>query len=220
MLENIGGCTKRAACSVMRRLTVPSNVLATSCVVEPRSTSHSESTLVVSKSRVLPSRELGTSNAWGMHGLCVLVSHRDWRAAGLAFSWRLKLKLSTLKHVERRLLREYLDLPGLSLTLAQAARLVCVDAPTCEVVLNDLVNAHCLTHNESGTYVQESRYGDLERWKGLVRNRLTAATQASPSPTKAVRSVRPQMVDGTSRTGARGHNHSVRTASTLECWRT
>jgi len=51
-----------------------------------------------------------------------------------------RLTLSTLKHVEQRLLREYLDLPSLSLTLAQAARLVWVDAPTCEVVLNDLVS--------------------------------------------------------------------------------
>jgi hypothetical protein len=107
----------------------------------------------------------------------------------------LKLKLSTLKHVERRLLREYLDLPGLSLTLAQAARLVCVDEQTCEVVLNDLMSAGCLVHSESGTYVREARYGDLGPWKGRVRNRLAALTQGSPSPTKAVRSVRPPMAD-------------------------
>ena len=83
-----------------------------------------------------------------------------------------KLKLLTLTHVERRLLREYLDLPGLSLSVAQAARLVSVDAPSCEVVLNDLVNAHCLAHSESGMYVRAVRAGDLERWKSLVRNRL------------------------------------------------
>lgn len=129
-----------------------------------------------------------------MRELCVLVSDRDWRARCLAMFVESKLKLSTLKHVERRLLREYLDLPGLSLTLAQAARLVWVEAPTCEVVLNDLVNAHCLAKSESGTYVREARYGDLERWKRLVRNRLAAVTQASPSPAKADRSVRPQMV--------------------------
>ena len=104
-----------------------------------------------------------------------------------------KLNLFTLKRVERRLLGEYLDLPGLSLSLAQAARLVSVDAPSCQLVLNDLVNAHCLAHSESGTYVRAARHGDLERWKSLVRNRL-AAVQASPLPTKAVRSVRPQMV--------------------------
>ena len=103
------------------------------------------------------------------------------------------MKLLTLKHVERRLLREYLDLPGLSLSLAQAARLMSVDAPNCQLVLNDLVNARCLAHSEFGTYVREPRY-DLERWKRLVRNRLAVVTQASPSPTKAVRSERPQMV--------------------------
>jgi hypothetical protein len=122
-----------------------------------------------------------------MRDFCVLASDQDWRAPCLAMFVESKLKLSTLKHVERRLLREYLDLPGLSLSLAQAARLVSVDAPTCEVVLYGLVNAHCLAHSESGTYVREARYGDLERWKSLVRNRLAAVTQASPSPTKAVR---------------------------------
>jgi hypothetical protein len=104
----------------------------------------------------------------------------------------------TLKRVERRLLREYLDLPGLSLSLAQAARLVSVDAPSCQLVLNDLVNAHCLTHSESGTYVRAARCRGLERWKSLVRNRL-AVTQASPLPTKAIRPVRPQMVVADSR---------------------
>ena len=97
-----------------------------------------------------------------------------------------------MKHVEQRLLREYLDLPGLSLTLAQAARLMSVDAPTCEVVLNDLVNDQCLAHSETGTYVREARDGDLDRWKGLVRTRLAAVTQASSSPP---RSIKPQMVD-------------------------
>ena len=105
-----------------------------------------------------------------------------------------KLNLFTLQRVERRLLREYRDLPGLSLSLAQAARLVSVDAPSCQLVLNDLVNAHCLAHSESGTYVRAARYGDLERWKSLVRNRLATVTQASPLPTNAVRSVRPQTV--------------------------
>lgn len=40
---------------------------------------------------------------------------------------RSGMVLLTLEHVERRLLGEYVDLPGLSLTLAQAARLVGVD---------------------------------------------------------------------------------------------
>jgi hypothetical protein len=82
------------------------------------------------------------------------------------------VELSTLEHVERRLLREYLDLPGLSLTLAQACRLLCLDAHTCEVLVNKLVNARCLAHGASGTYVRDTRYADLATWKRLVRRRL------------------------------------------------
>jgi Fic family protein len=80
--------------------------------------------------------------------------------------------LSTLEYVERRLLGEYLDLPGLSLTLAQAARLLGVDARTCEALLNKLVNARCLAHGASGTYVRDTRYADLATWKRVVRRRL------------------------------------------------
>ena len=106
-----------------------------------------------------------------------------------------KFNQLALAYVERRLVREYLDLPGLSLSLAQAARLVCVDERTCEVVLNDLMSAGCLVRSESETDARETRYGDLESWKDRVRNRLAALTQASPSPTKAVRSVRPRILD-------------------------
>src|SRR5688572_7312247 len=71
-------------------------------------------------------------------------------ALALAMRVESRLKLSASTYGERRLLREYLDLPGLSLTLAQAARLACVDAPSCQVVLDHLVSAHCLAHTESG----------------------------------------------------------------------
>ena len=88
----------------------------------------------------------------------------------------------TSKYVEGRLLREYLDLPGLRLTLAQVARLLGADAPTCQVVLDGLVTAHCLAHDASGRYVREIRYGDLETWKRFVRRRLASAALSS-SPT-------------------------------------
>jgi hypothetical protein len=91
----------------------------------------------------------------------------------------------TLKYVERRLLREYLDLPGLRLSLAQVVRLLGVDAPTCQVVLGGLVTAHCLAHDASGRYVREVRYDDLETWKRCVRRRLASAALSSPTPTKA-----------------------------------
>jgi hypothetical protein len=91
-----------------------------------------------------------------------------------------------LKLVERRLLREYLDLPGLRLSLAQAARLFGVDAPTCQVVLNKLVTARYLAHDASGRFVREVRYDDLENWKRYVRRRLASgALSPSTTPTKA-----------------------------------
>jgi hypothetical protein len=116
------------------------------------------------------------------------VNCSSWRSkatgvslASVAFM-ESKLESLSLKRAERRLLREYLDLPGLSLSLAQAARLVNVDAPTCEVVLNNLVKSHCLAHGEAETYVRGTCDGGLEAWKRLVRNRLAVVTQASPSP--------------------------------------
>ena len=99
-----------------------------------------------------------------------------------------KLDSLDLKRAERRLLREYLDLPGLNLNLAQTARLVNVDAPTCEVALNNLVKSHCLARGEAETHARGICNGGLEAWKTLVRNRLVVITQASSlSPTNTAR---------------------------------
>jgi hypothetical protein len=108
-----------------------------------------------------------------------------------------KVDLLTLKSVEQRFLREYLDLPGLSLSLAQAARLLRVDASTCQVVLNNLVDAQYLAYGESGMYVRGARDGDLELWKTLVKNRLAVLAQTpAPSPTKTrSEKRRPQTAD-------------------------
>jgi hypothetical protein len=98
------------------------------------------------------------------------------KATGVSFALLVcvesKLDSLDLKRAERRLLREYLDLPGLNLNLAQAARLVNVDAPTCEVALNNLVKSHCLARGEAETYARGICDGGLEAWKTLVRNRL------------------------------------------------
>ena len=88
--------------------------------------------------------------------------------------------------MERQLLGEYLDLPGLNLTLAQASRLLCVDARTCEVLLSRLVNARCLAYGMFGTYVRETRYADLEGWKRAVRRRLGPVAAPRDSGARAV----------------------------------
>jgi hypothetical protein len=94
--------------------------------------------------------------------------------------------LLTLKNTEQGLLREYLDLPGLSLSLAQTARLLRLDESTCQLVLNRLVDAQCLSHGESGMYMRGAPDGDLEEWKTLVKDRLRGLAQRPvPSPTRA-----------------------------------
>ena len=107
------------------------------------------------------------------------------------------MDLLTLKNVEQRLLREYLDLPGLSLSLAQTARLLRVDASTCQLVLNHLVDAQYLAYGESGMYMRGASDGDLELWKTLVKNRLAVLAQMpllSPTKTRSGRG-RPQTAD-------------------------
>jgi hypothetical protein len=49
---------------------------------------------------------------------------------------------------------EYLELPGLSLTVTQAQRLWDLDAPTCNKLLEELVRAHFLWKTESEHYVR------------------------------------------------------------------
>ena len=61
----------------------------------------------------------------------------------------------TLEVLARRLLREYLDMPGLSLSLAQSTRLLSADMPTCRRALESLIDAGCLTqeHRTNGRAV-------------------------------------------------------------------
>ena len=56
----------------------------------------------------------------------------------------------------RRAEGEYREMPGLSLTLAQAARLWGLDCDTCERVLTKLVECQILTRGLNGTYIRRS----------------------------------------------------------------
>ena len=49
---------------------------------------------------------------------------------------------------------EYLEMPGLRLTLAQAARFWCLDHPTCACLLDALVNARFLIVTSDGLYTR------------------------------------------------------------------
>jgi hypothetical protein len=54
----------------------------------------------------------------------------------------------------RRVRGEYLEMPGLRLTTAQAQRLWTVDGTTCESVLNALVEAKFLARTRDGAFVR------------------------------------------------------------------
>jgi hypothetical protein len=47
---------------------------------------------------------------------------------------------------------EYLEMPGLKLTIMQASRLWGLDLSTCQTLLGTLTNAHFLTRTRDGHY--------------------------------------------------------------------
>jgi hypothetical protein len=53
-----------------------------------------------------------------------------------------------------RVRSEYIELPGLSLTLTQAQRLWALDRVTCDRLLGELVRTHFLWKTESECYVR------------------------------------------------------------------
>jgi len=55
-----------------------------------------------------------------------------------------------------RVIDEYLEMPGLSLTPSQARRLFGIDASTCERLLEELVDRKFLRRTRDGSYVRPS----------------------------------------------------------------
>lgn len=60
-----------------------------------------------------------------------------------------------MSDVLQRVRGEYLEMPGLNLTSAQAQRLWGLDTCDCESVLRELVDAHFLRRAADGTFVRE-----------------------------------------------------------------
>ncbi len=58
----------------------------------------------------------------------------------------------------QRIRAEYLDLPGLSLTAAQAQRLWNVDSETCQIVLGLMVREAFLRRTPHAQYVRRDRF--------------------------------------------------------------
>ena len=65
--------------------------------------------------------------------------------------------MRTMPAIREAILRvegEYHEMPGLSLTLTQAARLWGIDRSTCELVLANLIERRVLKRAWNGTYVR------------------------------------------------------------------
>ena len=60
----------------------------------------------------------------------------------------------TIRRLTRRVEAEYLEMPGLSVTMPQAQRLLGIDPKTCAVVMRTLVSRGFLRRTPRGTYIK------------------------------------------------------------------
>ena len=63
-------------------------------------------------------------------------------------------QVATLRDLTRRVQAEYAEMPGLSVTLPQAQRLLGIDRDTCVVVIRTLVDRRFLRCTPQGRYVR------------------------------------------------------------------
>ena len=63
-------------------------------------------------------------------------------------------QVATVRDLTRRVQAEYAEMPGLSVTLPQAQRLLGIDRETCVVVIRTLVDRRFLRRTAQGTYIR------------------------------------------------------------------
>ena len=63
-------------------------------------------------------------------------------------------RIAGVGELTRRVQAEYTEMPGLSVTLAQAQRLLGIDRDTCVVVMRTLVEGRFLKRTAEGRYVR------------------------------------------------------------------
>jgi hypothetical protein len=63
-------------------------------------------------------------------------------------------KTARVRELAERVQAEYLEMPGLSVTLPQAQRLLGIDAQTCAVVMKTLLARGFLRQTKQGMYVR------------------------------------------------------------------
>ncbi len=60
----------------------------------------------------------------------------------------------TIRELARRVQAEYAEMPGLSITLVQAQRLLAVDKPTCAAIFKALIERGVLRRTAEGRYLR------------------------------------------------------------------
>ena len=71
----------------------------------------------------------------------------------------------SLERLVRRLQSEFLEMPGLKLTHAQACRLWSLDPVSCAYVLENLVRSKFLSRTRDGAFcLDKQRIGKLVNW--------------------------------------------------------
>jgi hypothetical protein len=97
--------------------------------------------------------------------------------------------MPTVQVVAEAIRREYLELPGLSLTLEQMQRLFRIDPLTCESVTAALVDLSFLARNSRGRYLRLDHPSIRETRKPAVRPLPDRRRAAQPGPRR--RSIAP-----------------------------
>jgi len=64
-----------------------------------------------------------------------------------------QIKASDNERLVRRIRAEFLEMPGLCLTIEQAQRLWSLEPRTCEALLNSLINSRFLRRTDRGLFV-------------------------------------------------------------------
>ena len=67
---------------------------------------------------------------------------------------RLDNEVEVIGELTRRVQAEYREMPGLSVTLVQAQRLLAIDRPTCVKVFKTLIHRGLLRRTAEGRYVR------------------------------------------------------------------
>lgn len=67
---------------------------------------------------------------------------------------QMEVESEAIRRLMRRVQAEYLEMPGLSVTMPQAQRLLGIDRQTCALVMRTLTNRGFLKRTPRGTYIR------------------------------------------------------------------